>query len=37
MNYLTDTHALLWHFTDSPKISPKAKDLLRLKTITAVW
>ena len=27
MNYLTDTHALLWHFTDSPKISPKTKDL----------
>ncbi len=27
MNFLTDTHALLWHFTDSPKISPKAKTI----------
>lgn len=27
MNHITDTHALLWHFTDSPKISPKAKNL----------
>ena len=27
MNCLTDTHALLWWFTDSPKISPKATDL----------
>ncbi len=24
MNFVTDTHALLWWFTDSPKISPKA-------------
>ncbi|MFQ5950214.1 MAG: type II toxin-antitoxin system VapC family toxin [Nitrospiria bacterium] len=27
MNYLTDTHALLWHFTNSSKISPKAKGI----------
>ncbi|KKU19154.1 MAG: hypothetical protein UX30_C0017G0001 [Candidatus Saccharibacteria bacterium GW2011_GWA2_46_10] len=27
MNFLTDTHALLWHFTDSPKISEKAKNI----------
>ena len=27
MNCLTDTHALLWWFADSPKISPKATDL----------
>ena len=24
MNFVADTHALLWWFTDSPKISPKA-------------
>ena len=24
MNFVTDTHALLWWFTDCPKISPKA-------------
>ena len=27
MNFLTDTHALLWHFTDSPKISEQAKNI----------
>lgn len=27
MNFLTDTHALLWYITNSPKISPKAKTL----------
>ncbi len=27
MNHIADTHALLWHFTDSPKISSKAKNL----------
>lgn len=27
MNFLTDTHALLWYITTSPKISPKAKTL----------
>ena len=24
MNFVADTHALLWWFTDSPRISPKA-------------
>ncbi len=27
MNFLADTHALLWHFTNSSQISSKAKDL----------
>ena len=27
MNYVTDTHALLWWFTDSPRISPKASEI----------
>ncbi len=27
MNCLTDTHALLWWFTDSPKLSEKATAL----------
>jgi PIN domain nuclease of toxin-antitoxin system len=27
MYYLADTHALLWHFTNSPKISKKAKSI----------
>jgi PIN domain nuclease of toxin-antitoxin system len=27
MNYVADTHALLWHFTDSPKISSRALAL----------
>lgn len=27
MNYVTDTHALLWWFTDSPKISSRASDI----------
>ena len=27
MNFVTDTHALLWWFTDSPKISPKASAI----------
>ena len=27
MNFLTDTHALLWWFTVSPKLSPKAAEL----------
>jgi len=26
MNFVTDTHALLWWFTDSPKMSPKASE-----------
>lgn len=27
MNYVADTHALLWHFTDSPKLSSRALEL----------
>jgi PIN domain nuclease of toxin-antitoxin system len=27
MNYIADTHALLWWFTDSPKISKKASEI----------
>jgi len=27
MNFVTDTHALLWWFVDSPKISPKASEI----------
>ena len=27
MNFVTDTHALLWWFTDSPKISQKATEI----------
>jgi PIN domain nuclease of toxin-antitoxin system len=27
MNFVTDTHALLWWFTDSPRISRKATDI----------
>ncbi|MBM4067187.1 MAG: type II toxin-antitoxin system VapC family toxin [Planctomycetes bacterium] len=26
MKFVTDTHALLWHFTDSPEISQRAKE-----------
>ncbi|NVM20378.1 MAG: PIN domain-containing protein [Desulfobacterales bacterium] len=27
MNFLTDTHALLWWFTESPRISSKASEI----------
>lgn len=27
MNFITDTHALIWWFTDSPKISLKASEI----------
>lgn len=27
MNFIADTHALIWHFVDSPKISRKAKNI----------
>ncbi len=27
MNFVTDTHALLWWFTDNPKLSKKAFDI----------
>ena len=29
MNFIADTHALLWWFTDSPKISAKASEVFR--------
>ncbi|MBI5407926.1 MAG: hypothetical protein HZA14_01010 [Nitrospirae bacterium] len=29
MNFITDTHALLWWFVDSPKISPKASEIFK--------
>ncbi len=28
MRILLDTHALLWHFEDSPSLSPSAKNLI---------
>ena len=27
MNFVTDTHALIWWFTDSPRISSKASEI----------
>ncbi|MBI5634634.1 MAG: PIN domain-containing protein [Nitrospirae bacterium] len=27
MNFVTDTHALIWWFTDNPKLSQKAADI----------
>ncbi len=27
MNFVTDTHALIWWFTSSPRISPKAVEI----------
>lgn len=30
MNYVTDTHALLWWFTDSPKISSRASEIFKI-------
>ena len=29
MNYVADTHSLLWWFTDSPKISRKASEIFK--------
>jgi PIN domain nuclease of toxin-antitoxin system len=29
MNFVTDTHALLWWFTDSPRLSRKAAEILQ--------
>ena len=29
MNYVSDTHALLWWFTDSPKISSRAAEIFK--------
>ncbi len=28
MNYLADTHILIWAITDSPKLSKKAREIL---------
>ena len=30
VNYVTDTHALLWWFTDSPKLSSMAFEIFKL-------
>ena len=30
VNYVTDTHALLWWFTDSPKLSSKASEIFEI-------
>ena len=30
VNYVTDTHALLWWFTDSPKLSLEAGEIFNL-------
>ena len=30
VNYVTDTHALLWWFTDSPKLSSKASEIFKI-------
>lgn len=30
MNYVTDTHALLWWFIDSPKISSSASEIFKI-------
>jgi PIN domain nuclease of toxin-antitoxin system len=29
MNFVADTHALLWWFTDNPKISSKAEEIFK--------
>jgi len=29
VNFIADTHALLWWFIDSPKISPKASEIFK--------
>ena len=28
MRYLLDTHAVIWHFDDSPELSKKAKEII---------
>ncbi len=43
MNYLLDTHALIWFMLDSPSMSPTAKEILmngknrRFISIASVW
>ena len=29
MNFVTDTHALIWWFTDSPRLSSKASEIFK--------
>ncbi len=29
MNYLADTHILIWAITDSPKLSQNAREILK--------
>ena len=36
MNLLLDTHVALWAITDSPKLPPKASELIQATT-TTVW
>ena len=36
MNLLLDTHIALWAITDSPRLSPQARDLIQAAT-TTVW
>ena len=36
MNLLLDTHIALWAITDSPKLSPKARELIELPK-TTIW
>jgi len=32
MNYVTDTHSIVWYFTDDPRLSRRALDVFE-KTI----
>ena len=36
MNLLLDTHIALWAITDSPRLSPQARDLIQAAR-TTVW
>jgi PIN domain nuclease of toxin-antitoxin system len=36
LNLLLDTHIALWAITDSPKLSPKARELIELPK-TTIW
>jgi PIN domain nuclease of toxin-antitoxin system len=36
LNLLLDTHVALWAITDSPKLPPKARELIQTPT-TTVW
>lgn len=43
MKLLIDTHAFLWFITDSPRLSPTAKDLMgdtendRIMSVASLW